>query len=123
MNDFSTCNDRDFLVTYIYDEYKTAHGIRPRWVDFDAMSMDELRAMAQQVSDDCDAQEIMEQEMFARNADKLEQLLADIMAMGAKTRETALRWLRSADQYHERDDDHFRYDYGLSWTYPVSWYD
>jgi len=120
MNDFSTCNDREFLEIYIWDEYKSAHGIRPRWVNFDAMSMDELRVLAQQVSDDCAGQEQHEREMFARNAAKFEKLVADVVAMGARTRETAIRWLRSADEYHARDDDHFRYDYGLDWTYPVN---
>lgn len=119
MNDFSTCNDRDFLATYIYDEYKTAHGIRPRWMNFDAMSIEELREEAQRVSDDCDAEEIRRNEAHARAAVRFEALLADMVAMGAGDRATAIRWLRQAQDEYMSGDDDIRYDYGLDWGYPL----
>lgn len=38
--------ERDFYITYIFDEYKSVHGIRPRWIDFNSMSLSELKDMA-----------------------------------------------------------------------------
>jgi len=117
MNDFSTCNDREFLAIYIYDEYKTAHGIRPRWFDFDAMSIEELRELAQQVSDDCRETALREAQAEAEAAERFEKLLADMVAMGAGDRATAIRWLRQAQDEYCYGDDDLRFDYGLPWGY------
>jgi len=119
MNTFNDCTDRDFLTTYIYDEYKTAHGIRPRWIDFDSMTLVELQEMAQQVSDDCDAQAELEAAQEKAAAVKFEKLVSDTVAMGAGDRATAIRWLRDADEFHKYDADHFRYDHGLPFSYPL----
>jgi hypothetical protein len=42
---------RDGLVAYIWDAYKDLNGIRPRWINFDAMSLEELEAEANSLSD------------------------------------------------------------------------
>lgn len=119
MNDFSKCNDREFLEIHIYDEYKTAHGIRPRWLDFAAMSIEELRDMAQQVSDDCEAEAAYREQAEAEAAVRFEKLLADVVRLGARDRATAVRWIRQAqDEYMSTDDD-IRYDYGLAWGYAL----
>lgn len=38
--------ERDFYISYIYDEYKSVNGIRPRWIDFNSMSTSALKEMA-----------------------------------------------------------------------------
>jgi len=37
--------DREGHVNYIYDEYKSVYGYRPRHIDFDSMSDQELKDM------------------------------------------------------------------------------
>lgn len=34
--------ERDELITYIWDEYKVVHGIRPRFCNFDELSLEQL---------------------------------------------------------------------------------
>jgi hypothetical protein len=119
-NDFSNCTDRDSLISYIYDEYKTAHGIRPRWVNFDEMSTTALQQMAQQVSDDCEAAAEYEAQQEAKAVERFEALLADMIAIGAGDRATAVRWLRDANRDfvgYGDDDGEMRYHYGLPYNY------
>ena len=44
--DAHTNEYRGGFIGYIYDEYKSVHGIRPRWMDFDSMSTTELERRA-----------------------------------------------------------------------------
>ena len=37
---------REDLQSYIYDEYKSVHGIKGRFFDYDAMSIEEMRTVA-----------------------------------------------------------------------------
>lgn len=66
-----TTIDREFYASYIYDEYKSVHGVRPRWMDFDSMSDAELVRIA----DDLEAQIINENSVMRSN----EQII--LMAM------------------------------------------
>ena len=43
--------ERDDLITYIWDAYKDLHGVKPRFMDFGAMSIEDLREEAQSLSD------------------------------------------------------------------------
>lgn len=45
-------SERDDLISYISDTYKELNGIRPRWMPFDEMSMEELRAEAEKLDDE-----------------------------------------------------------------------
>lgn len=39
-------DERNDLISYISDEYKGLHGIRPRWIKFSEMTLQELREEA-----------------------------------------------------------------------------
>ena len=41
-----TLTERQNLVCEISDTYKSIHGIRPRWMNFDGMTIEELREEA-----------------------------------------------------------------------------
>lgn len=40
------------LEMFVYDEYKTVNGIRPRWLNFEEMTDEALESMADQISED-----------------------------------------------------------------------
>lgn len=108
--------EREFLSTYIYDEYKSVHGIRPRWMDFDAMSIEELRESANRLEQEIIesiAREKVEQEAATI---EFEALITQTITTGAGDRETALRWLREAEG-EMCDDGFFEYLYGLPYGY------
>lgn len=81
--------ERHTLVSSIWDGYKEAHGIRPRWLDMDSMSMDELRALEARTWDDV-------QEDSERQAQREEAEIEAMMEHGAPDRETAQRWIEEA---------------------------
>ncbi len=56
--------ERDDLISYIWDAYKDANGIRPRWMDFASMSIEDLRETADRLSDEIGRQ-IREREEHA----------------------------------------------------------
>ncbi|MGW8177814.1 MAG: hypothetical protein ACWGQW_03355 [bacterium] len=43
---------RDSLIGYIWDAYKDVNGIRPRWINFDAMSDQDLEDLADSLERD-----------------------------------------------------------------------
>jgi len=88
-------------------------------MNFDAMSLEELREEAQRVSDDCEAEAIRRNQDETQAAVRFEALLADMVAAGAGDRATAIRWLRQAQDDYMSSDDDIRYDYGLAWGYPL----
>ena len=106
------------LISYIYDGYKDAHGIRPRWIAFDTMSIAELEAMADQVSSEvAEAIECEKREQDTA-AVEFEARLVDLIKVGAGDRTTAIRWLMDAGDYMHGADA-LRYDFGLAWGYQL----
>tara|TARA_B100001939_G_scaffold333391_1_gene333309 strand:- start:4720 stop:5238 length:519 start_codon:yes stop_codon:yes gene_type:complete len=84
--------ERHSLVSYIWDAYKDAHGHRPRFMDFDSMSMDELKTLADRISDEV-AEAIKEEEEREANAyTAWKAHLKGLMDMGAKNLKQALLW-------------------------------
>jgi hypothetical protein len=83
--------ERHCLVSSIWDAYKEAHGIRPRWVDFDSLSMEELQKMESQVFAD------LQQEIEDEKREE-EEAIQRMLDAGAADRETAVRWLLEAEE-------------------------
>ena len=74
------------MAQFIWDQYKGIHGIRPRWIDFDSMSVEELTDMA----DSLVAEQDTEDSYLEDEANKIcEDLGLD--------RETYDRWMKDAD--------------------------
>lgn len=42
--------DRYILIETIWDAYKEAHGVRPRWIDFKSMSTKELEEFLKNIN-------------------------------------------------------------------------
>ena len=108
--------ERQSLINYIYDGFKDAYGFRNRSYDFDNMTMAELEAEADRISEAVGQR--IEEDRKAEEAavERFEQLLTDTMAMGAGDRETALRWIRDADEWNS-DPGYMEFEYGL----PYGW--
>ena len=90
--------NRDHIISAISDHFKSANGFRPRGIwDFEEMTDSELLALEERVyADACSAWE-REKARQAESAERFENLVLETVAMGAGTREVALRWLLSTE--------------------------
>ena len=63
----------------LYDYYKDVHGIRPRWMNFDEMSIEDIEAEFRALDREAEAQAEVEEywDMIDAEAEKVEELFAD----------------------------------------------
>ncbi len=105
--------ERENLITFIYDGHKDAYGFRNRGYDFDSMTMAELEAEADRISDAIEAENKRMDEMYARNTADFEKQVAKYLEM-AGSREAAIRWILQAEGLEkEYDAGYICYSLGL----------
>ena len=105
--------ERDELITFIYDGHKDAYGFRNRGYDFDSMTMAELEAEADRISDAIEAENKRMDEMYARNTADFEKQVAKYLEM-AGSRENAIKWILQAEGLEkEYDAGYICYSLGL----------
>tara|TARA_Y100001970_G_scaffold292070_1_gene431781 strand:- start:3131 stop:3640 length:510 start_codon:yes stop_codon:yes gene_type:complete len=108
--------ERENLITFIHDGHKDAYGFRNRGYDFDSMSMAELEAEADRISDAIEAENKRMEEMYAYNTAKFEKLVAKYEAM-AGSRKSAIRWILQAEGLeNEWDTGYICYSLGLPYS-------
>ena len=109
--------EREELITHIYEGHKDAYGTKGRHYDFDAMSLEQLKAEADSISSAIASEmERMEAQERASIA-KFENQIADLKKMGA-SREDAIRWMLDAEGLKdEYDVGYVQYTFGLPYSY------
>ena len=93
----------------IINVYKDVHGMKPRWVNFDDMTMLEMEDMLNGLRDDAAEQQKERDDALEEGIVKFEESVSDLIESGAGDRETAIRWLREADKQGQFDDAYFEY--------------
>lgn len=81
--------ERHSIIGSIWDCYKEVNGIRPRWMNLDNMSMDELREIESRLLSDMQ-REHEEEERISEAA------IQTMIECGAPDRKTAERWVADA---------------------------
>ena len=107
---------KDDLYGYISDASKDAQGFRTR-MDISGMTIEQLMVEADYWESRVVEAIAEEREREAEAIVEFEKLVADTIAMGAGDRETAIRWLKSGDEWNEYDEGYFEYSYGLPYGY------
>jgi len=97
-------------ITYS-DLHKDVYGFRSRRASH--VSKEEYDALLRELDRVSEARASEEKEAI----DQFEKLIADTIAMGAADRETAIRWLKSTDEWFENDPSYFEYHYHLPYGY------
>ena len=119
MSEFTTweqMSDLEQAQCQYWDMYKDAYGVRPRGVDTSTWTLADFDAEFKLLG------EIIKQEDIARKAaeteaiEKFEQHVINTMCMGARDRETALRWIMDASNANG-DCEYLCYDLGLPYHY------
>jgi len=119
MSEFTTWEEMSTLeqmASQYWDIYKDAHGIRPRGIDTSSWTeadfnkeFEELYLIAEL---NCRQRQADEQDA----ARKFESRVKELMEIGAKDREMAMRWIHEAEGSNG-DDEFLCYLVGLPYRY------
>lgn len=104
------------LQSIYWDFYKEVHNIRPRWIDFSALSEAELEKMLDDLDVASKAVFAARDEEEALAVKSFESRVTELMTSGAGDRATAIRWL--ADSVNAGGDDQYlAWNFGLPYGY------
>jgi hypothetical protein len=109
--------ERYMATMTIYDLYKEVHGHKPRYIDFDAMSDEEFNKFYDNLLVELEEERVREAEAQDKAVREFEAKVEELVSMGAGNRETALRWLKDAEDDDYMDDGYFEYSHGLPFGY------
>jgi len=110
--------ERHMMIETYVDLYKSVHGIKPRWVNFDDMSDEELKQDYDNLLVALDEENARQAEAEKRAVKEFEALVESTIACGAGDRKTALRWIRDGEGEQAKfDDGYFEHCHGLPYGY------
>lgn len=87
---------RQELIECYYNVHKDVHGFKPRHMDFDAMTIEQMVADIEEMSRMEPESYLDEADSFAFEARMHEENVQAMMACGAEDRRTAERWARQS---------------------------
>jgi len=99
-----------------WDMYKDAYGVRPRGIDTTAWTLADFDREFEHLAKVIDAEETQRLANEAEAVKKFEQHVINTICMGARDRETALRWIMDASSA-EGDWEYFCFLNGLPYHY------
>jgi hypothetical protein len=104
-----------YACTY-WDMYKDAFGIRPRGIDTSAWTEADYVAEFKQLEEIIDREEIARKAAEAINLEKFERRVAELISIGAKNTDMAMRWIHEAEGT-QGDNDYLAWTLGLPYQY------
>lgn len=119
MSDFKSWEEMSVLEQMqcqYWDMYKDAYGVRPRGVDTSSWTEVEFEAEFKLLGEIIEQEYIARKEAEARDIAKFEQHVINTICMGAKDRETALRWIMDSSSANG-DWEYFCFLHGLPYGY------
>jgi len=96
--------------------YKDAHGVRPRCIDTSTWTLADFQLEFASLQEVIVREEANRQVAEKEAVDKFEQHVTNTICMGARDRETALRWIMDASNANG-DWEYLCYDLGLPYHY------
>ena len=107
---------KEQLEGTVWDMYKEAYGFRPRHLNLAAMTEAELEAECQHLQTEVERVELERREAEKGAVRDFEARIGEMINLGAKDRETALRWIHEADGSNG-DDEYLCYLNGLPYGF------
>lgn len=116
MKTWEEMSEQEQLACTHYDMYKDVYGVHPRWIDYDNVTVEELKQWLADLQ--VALESVIEEEKRAQAAatEEFEAHVAATIANGAKDRETALRWIMDASICNG-DWEFLCYEYNLPYGY------
>jgi hypothetical protein len=99
-----------------WDMYKDAHGIRPRHIDTSTWTLEQFEAEFVELSEVMKANDIAQGIEEAKAIEKFERICAEMISLGAKDMDMALRWIHEAEGT-QGDNDYLAWTLGLPYQY------
>ena len=109
--------EKEQLLSYISDQYKSAYGFRPNLTKYRALSEDQLRDELDHLSKKVEEQMEREETREKEDIERFKKLVKDTIELGAGDEETALRWLTSEeDMLSKMDTEQYVWSEGILHT-------
>ena len=108
--------EKEQLECSLWDAYKDAHGIRPRFMNMETMSVEELKQQLELCCSEIERNEKQRQIDEDHASHDFEMRMLNLMMSGAKSREQALRWVHEAEG-SDGDDEYLCFLLGLPYGY------
>lgn len=99
-----------------WDMYKDAYGVRPRGIDTSAWTLEQFDAEFKVLGEAIEQEEIARKAAEAEAVKKFEQHVINTICMGARDRETALKWIMDSSNA-DGDWEYFCFLNGLPYGY------
>ena len=115
MKSWEELSRKEQLAATHYDFYKDVHGIRPRWMNYDAMTEEQLEQELEQLGREAEVQAKEEAEAQKIAIAKFEDRVLNLMHTGTN-RERVIAWLMDAEGA-TGDFEYFCYTQGLPYGY------
>jgi len=119
MSEFTTweqMSDLEQAQCIYWDMYKDAHGVRPRGIDTSTWTMQDFQLEFASLQEVIVREEANRQVAEKESVAKFEQHVTNTICMGARDRETALRWIMDASNANG-EWEYLCYDLGLPYHY------
>lgn len=99
-----------------WDMYKDAHGIRPRHIDTSSWTLAQFDKEFAELGEVMKANDIAQGIEEAIATEKFERRVAELISIGAKNTEMAMRWIHEAEGT-DGDNDYLAWTLGLPYQY------
>ena len=99
-----------------WDMYKDAYGFRPRGIDTSTWTLEQFDAEFEGLSVAIDAAEQERKTAEAQATEAFERRVAEMLTLGAKDMEMAMRWIHEAEETNG-DNDYLAWTLGLPYQY------
>ena len=119
MSEFTTWEEMSELeqaqATY-WDMHKDAYGVRPRCIDTSSWTLEDFEAEFVILGQAIDREETARKASEAQAVTAFERRVAELISMGARDYEMALRWIHEAEDTNG-DDSYLAWTLGLPYMY------
>ena len=99
-----------------WDMYKDAHGFRPRHIDTSSWTLAQFDKEFAELAEVMKANDIAKGIEEAIATEKFERRVAEMISIGAKNTEMAMRWIHEAEGT-QGDNDYLAWTLGLPYQY------
>ena len=109
-------SDLEQAQATFWDMYKDAHNFRPRHIDTSTWTLADFDREFIELGKIMEANHVEEQAAQARAVETFERRVAELISMGAKDQEMAMRWIHEAEETNG-DNDYLAWTLGLPYRY------
>jgi hypothetical protein len=99
-----------------WDMYKDAHGFRPRHIDTSTWTLEQFDREFEELAEVMKANDIAKGIEEAIAVEKFERRIAEMISIGAKDMNMAMRWIHEAEDTNG-DNDYLAWSLGLPYRY------